>query len=329
MTAPEDGVEQLDVRTCWEHEALDFTPWLAEQENLDLLGAELGLRLEFVEREKQVGSMYLDILAKERDTGVLVAIENQLAETDLGHLGQLLTYATGLDARVAIWVAPAFYHEYAQALHKLNQWTGDDVRFYGVKVEVVRRPGGEPEARFRTVVYPGEWHLDRTLAPYAKSALAQQHDDFFQPLIDELIRRGFADKAIQRFWYTDRFFPSRAHPAAGYGAALEGDGGAWVSLYIQTEDKALTKRAFDALIADRADIESSIAVAAGDEWHWLRHDPHLFCSISVRRDGTIGDAPEELERTRAWMLDLLPRFRDVFDPRVKEILGESRPTNGG
>ena len=123
MTAPEEGVEQLDVRTKWPHEALDFTPWLAKQENLDLLGAELGLSLECAQTEVQVGSMYLDILAKERDTGALVAIENQLEETDLGHLGQLLTYATGHDARVAIWVAPAFYHEYAQALHKLNQWT--------------------------------------------------------------------------------------------------------------------------------------------------------------------------------------------------------------
>ena len=123
MTESEEGVELLDVRTKWPHEALDFTPWLEKQENLDLLGAELGLTLKFVAREKQVGSMYLDILAREADTGALVAIENQLEETDLGHLGQLLTYATGLDAQVAIWVAPDFYHEYAQALHKLNRWT--------------------------------------------------------------------------------------------------------------------------------------------------------------------------------------------------------------
>ena len=324
MTAPEDGVEQLDVRTCWEHEALDFTPWLAKQENLDLLGAELGLSLECAQTEVQVGSMYLDILAKERDTGVLVAIENQLEETDLGHLGQLLTYASGLDARVAIWVAPAFYHEYAQALHKLNQWTADDVRFYGVKVEVVRKPGGEPEARFRTVVYPGEWHLDRTLAPGAKSAVWQQHDDFFRPLIAELRRARFADSATQYFDYTGRVLPSGFDDGIGYAVSFWKTG-AWVTLYIETEDKALTKRVFDALMENRAEIESRIAVAPGDEWHWLRHNPHLFCSISVRKDGTIDDPPEELERTRAWMLDLLPRFRDVFDPRVKEILGEASP----
>ena len=36
MTVPEDGIEQVDVRTMWKHEALDFTPWLAD--NLHLLG---------------------------------------------------------------------------------------------------------------------------------------------------------------------------------------------------------------------------------------------------------------------------------------------------
>ena len=328
MTAPEDGVEQLDVRTCWEHEALDFTPWLAKQENLNLLGAELGLRLEFVEREKQVGSMYLDILAKECDTGALVAIENQLEETDLGHLGQLLTYATGLDARVAIWVAPAFYHEYAQALHKLNQWTGDDVRFYGVKIELVRKDGGEPEPRFRTVVYPGEWHLDRTLAPYAKSAVWQQHDDFFRPLIAELRRARFADSATQYFDYTGRVLPSGLDDGIGYAVLFWKDG-AWVTLNICMEDKDETKRIFDRLYADRAEIEASLGAVPDAEWEWDRYARFIFSTINVRKDGTIDDPPDALERTRAWMLDLLPKFKQVFDPRVKEILEKSRPTNGG
>ena len=192
---------------------------------------------------------------------------------------------------------------------------------------MVRKGGGDPEPRFRTVVAPGEWRLDRTLAPtVVRSARAQQHYDFFQPLITQLIP-GFADRAFQRFGFTDRFFPSRAHSAAGYGVALESDGGAWVSLYIQTEDKARTKRAFDTLEADRKAIESSIS--PGDDWHWLRHNPHEFVSISVRKDGTIDASPEDLEQTRDWMLDLLPKFKAVFDPRVKEILEESRPTNDG
>ena len=38
----------------------------------------------------------------------------------LCHLGQLLTYAAGLDARIAVWVAPEFLYEHAEALHRLS-----------------------------------------------------------------------------------------------------------------------------------------------------------------------------------------------------------------
>ena len=324
MTTPEEGVELLNVRTKWPHEALDFTPWLAEQEHLNLLGAELGLTLECAQTEVQVGSMYLDILAKECGTGALVAIENQLEESDLGHLGQLLTYATGLDARVAIWVATDFYHEYAQALHKLNQWTGDDVRFYGVKIELVRKDGGESKPRFRTVVAPGEWRLDRTLPLGAKSAAAQQHDDFFRPLITELRRARFADSATQYFDYTGRFFPAGRDDGTGYAVSFWKDD-AWVTLNISMGDNHETKRIFDALHADRERIESSLGAIPGAEWEWDRNDRFTFSSISVRKEGTIDDPPEALKRTRDWMLDLLPKFRDVFDPLVKE----SPPANGG
>ena len=51
MNAPEEGVEQLDVRTMWPHEALSFTPWLAK--SLHLLGAELGLKLELIQQRSR------------------------------------------------------------------------------------------------------------------------------------------------------------------------------------------------------------------------------------------------------------------------------------
>ena len=36
-----------DLRQIWLDEARDFTPWLAQQENLDLLSDALSLELEF------------------------------------------------------------------------------------------------------------------------------------------------------------------------------------------------------------------------------------------------------------------------------------------
>ena len=319
MTEPEEGIEQLDVHTLWRHEALNFTPWLAC--NLHLLGEELGIELEFCQLEKRVGPFYLDILAKEAGTDVLVAIENQLEWTDTHHLGQLLTYATGCNAPVAIWVASGFTHEYAKALHRLNEWTKDEISFYGVKVDVIKRTDhSRPEPRFRKVVYPGGWDRDLTLPPGRPvPPYIQKYDDFFQPLIGELIRTGFADKAVQNFNHTDRFFPSRLNRGVGYAATLEGND-AWVTLHISTENKQLTKRIFDELQAKQEDIESRIDARPDPEWHWRRWDKFTFSSINIRRDGSIDDSPEKLGEIRAWMLDLLPKLKEVFDPRVENIL---------
>ena len=318
MAMPEEEIKQADVRTKWEHEAHDFTPWLAQ--NLHLLGNLLGMKLELEQMEVPVGPYFLDILAKEADEDVLVAIENQLEETDLHHLGQLLTYATGCDAQIAIWVAPEFCYEHAQALHRLNKWTKENIRFFGVKVEVFKKAsGGDIEPRFRKVVYPGGWNKDATLPSGEMPATKRRYHEFFQPLVTKLIGEGFADKAVNYFDHTGRIFPSRVNPATGYAVSFFRDS-AWVSLHIQMEDTALTKRIFDELVAERDDIESSIDADADPEWHWYRHDRYTFSTINIRKDGSIDDPPEKLEETRAWMLDLLPKLKEVFDPRLAEAL---------
>ncbi len=93
---PLGRLEKVALREAWPHEALNFTPWLAESENLSLLGDALGLSLELESVEKAVDSFSADILARDRITGGLVLIENQLEQTDHTHLGQILTYAAGL-----------------------------------------------------------------------------------------------------------------------------------------------------------------------------------------------------------------------------------------
>ena len=319
MATPEDEIEQVEVRKKWKHEALDFTPWLAK--NLHLLGDALGMKLEDAQTEVPVGPFSLDILARKADEDVLVAIENQLEETDDHHLGQLLTYATGLRAQVAVWVAPEFVYEHAQVLHQLNKWTKENIRFFGVKVEVFKKAGNEClEARFRKVVYPGGWNKKATLKSREMPATQRQYYDFFQPLITELLGEGFADKVFQHFDYTDRIFPSNLNPGIGYEVSFYKDW-AWVTLSIRMEETELTKRIFDTLEVDREAIERNVEAGPAPDWQWLRHDYFMFSSISVRRDGSIDDPPEKLEETRAWMLDLLPKLKEAFDPLLAEALG--------
>ena len=321
-----EDVVQMNVRDIWANEAWDFTPWLSEKENLDLLGKELGMSLELVQREKPIGSLSLDILARESDEGALVAIENQLELTDFDHLGRLLAYTSGADARIAIWVAPQFAYEHAHVLHRLNEWTGSNARFYGVKVEAIRRSDGTtPEPRFRKVVYPGGWNKDITLPQDTVPPHTQQHRDFFRALIEKLrgADLGFDNAPRQRFDYSDRLFPSPDLPGVGYAASFWKDH-AWVTLHIETEDNDLTKGLYDALLADRQKIESSIGVIAGSEWQWDRNDSYGYSSVSILRGGSIEDSPEKLEETRAWMLNLLPKLKEIFDPRLAKLLSEWR-----
>ena len=341
MSASGDGVQRVDVRSMWPHEAYDFTPWLAER--LDLLGEELGLALEEVKQEAPVGPYFLDILAKahgEDGGDVLVAIENQLEWSDLLHLGQLLTYATGLDARVAVWVAPEFRRQLAEALHRLNEWTRDEIGFYGVRVEVVMRDGSaELEPRFRKVVWPGGWDEDSTVPDGAQSEESRLYDDFFKPLIAELVRTGFAAGTRQHFDRTGRFFTPGIGEGTGYAASLQGQNDAWVTLHIRTDDVEQTNRIFDELHAAREEIEAEFTELLGDreqtdadatapQWSWRRYDRWAFHSISIRRDGAIHDPPEELEAIRGWMLGHLPRLKAIFAPRIEAILGRLPAGNG-
>ena len=315
-----DQQPRVGVRELWPHEALDFTPWLAQ--HLDLLGKELGLQLELVAQEHQVGPYYLDILAKETTTGSLVTIENQLEWTDFHHLAQLLIYSTGCGARVAMWVATAFLYELAEVLHRLNKWTLEGVSFYGVKIEAIEAAeGSEPVARFRKVVYPGGWDKDETLPPgRLEPPEVRKHRKFFEPLIDAVHRTGLFRPPTQRFDHTGRYFRSPDNDELRYAVTLSGINDAWVTLHIETGDTELTRHVFDTLHEDQSRIEAAIDIGPESNWAWHRGDPWGFASVNARRDGSIEDPPEHHSEIRSWMLELLPKFKSLFEPRVAEIL---------
>jgi hypothetical protein len=93
-------LESVDLRHVWLHEARDFTPWLAQQENLQLLSNTLSLELELEGMEIPVGPYKVDIVANEITTKSRAIIENQLERTDHDHLGKLICYAAGLQAKI-------------------------------------------------------------------------------------------------------------------------------------------------------------------------------------------------------------------------------------
>ncbi len=156
LEGPSARLEQVDLRTVWSHEAEGFTPWLAQADNLDLLGESLGLTLEVEAVEKSLGSFRADIVCRE-EAGSYVLIENQLERTNHDHLGKLLTYAASLEAVTVVWLAATFREEHRAVLDWLNRITPEEYRFFGVEIEVWRI-GDSPEApKFNVVSMPNDW----------------------------------------------------------------------------------------------------------------------------------------------------------------------------
>ena len=175
----------VDPRIIWPNEAIDFTPWLANQ--IIRLGESLGMELELEQQEAEVGDFSVDILAKDLGTRQPVIIENQLTNTDHDHLGKLLTYAGGIAAQTVIWVALSIREEHRQALEWLNQVTGTNVNFFGVVIEIFKIDDSKPAYRFRPVVFPNEWQKTRKArTEHDISSRARAYKSFFQALIDEL-----------------------------------------------------------------------------------------------------------------------------------------------
>lgn len=150
-------IEQVPVREVWPHEALDFTKWLARDENLSQLGDACSIDLELIDIESSVGSFAVDIFAQEVGTDRKVIIENQLEDTNHDHLGKIITYAAGKGANVIIWVVARARDEHRRAVEWLNEHTDGECSFFLVEIEVWRIGGSDMAPRFNVVESPNEW----------------------------------------------------------------------------------------------------------------------------------------------------------------------------
>ncbi len=149
--------EIKDLRNIWPHEALDFTPWLAEEDNLALLANAVGLEITINETESSVGDFNVDIYATETGTDRKIIIENQLEDTNHDHLGKLITYASGKSADIVIWVVKRAREEHQSAIEWLNNHTDENIAFFLVEIKLYQIGSSDIAVKFEVVEKPNDW----------------------------------------------------------------------------------------------------------------------------------------------------------------------------
>ena len=232
-----------DLRSVWPHEANDFTKWLAEEENLSLLGDAIGIELELEERESSVGSFSVDILAKESGTNRRVIIENQLEDTNHDHLGKLITYASGKGAEVIVWIVKRARDEHRQAIEWLNQHTDGNIGFFLLEIELWQIGSSEKAPRFNVVEKPNDWTKTmKTIEGLSETELLKL--DFWTGFNEEMsnnteFQKNFRTrKASPQHWYDLSIGSSAYHIALTINTLKHSIG---AGLYID-DDKELFHR---------------------------------------------------------------------------------------
>ena len=271
-------LETVDIRKVWPHEQYDFSKWLAAEENIRELGDTLNLSLTDVETEKFVGNYRCDILCKDEITGKMVLIENQLEPTNHDHLGKIITYASGLDAAVIVWIVASARDEHASAIEWLNKHTDDEISFFLLEVHAYKIGNSDPAPQFTIIEQPNDFV--KTVKAVAKNAELNESQksrlEFWTQFNEVLVanRKPFnLRKATTDHWYNVAIGTSQASISINL---VNKESSVVVELYINDN-----KSWFDKLLAQKDEIEQQL----GFVMDWRRLDNRKASRILHRIDG--------------------------------------------
>ena len=311
-------LDKVSLRKFWNKEDRDFTPWLADEENIGLLGDTIGIELEVEAQEKNVGQFRADILCKDTVTDSWVLIENQLEPTDHSHLGQLLTYAAGLNAVTVVWVAERFTDEHRAALDWLNEVTAEGLSFFGLEIELWRIGDSAMAPKFNVVSHPNDW--TKTVARISRTELTPMQELYLE------YWTGLGDYLKQHKSVINPGLPSK-----NYSLYCGINSSKWrlsasasmkwirVTFRVASED---VKPHFHLLERDKVDIEKEV----GAELEWGGKYKQKQSYISHSLDEIDLEDRQDWDRQHQWLCEQLETFHKVFSPWFKELdASDDRP----
>lgn len=309
-------LEKVELRDIWKTEDRDFTPWLAQEHNMEILADTLGLSLEVEAQERNVGPFRADILCKDLDDNSWVLIENQLERTDHTHLGQLLTYASGLTAVTIIWIAARFSDEHRKALDWLNEITDEHLQFFGLEVELWRIGESPAAPKFNVVSKPNHWskavgRASKTIEAGALTETKESQLAYWEALHAKLQDHSVlrSRKPLAQHWTTFSIGRSGMHLVAKVNSR-EDVIGAELELL---DDNA--KAFFHLLRANRDEIELDM----GAQLQWLELPEKRASRIMVARPDSDFTREANWDVQHGWLIEQLENLHRTFSQRVRSL----------
>lgn len=302
-------LKKVELRDVWSHEALDFTKWLAQEENLDLLSEEIGVGIKLIQTEANVGRFNVDILAEEENSDRKIIIENQLEDTNHDHLGKIITYASGFDAEIIVWIVKDFREEHQRAIDWLNEHTDEGINFFLIKIELWQIEGSNPAPRFDIISKPNEWAkaLKKDSSGGELTNTKIQQLDFWTKF-KSFVQKNDTSVRLQtprpQHWYNVSAGSSEAH----------------IGLTINTRENLMgceiyinrNKELFSFLKEHKEEIEQEI----GEKAEWV--DAPVASRIKIGKEVSALFDQNESEEYFQWLYEKTILFQKVFGRYFKD-----------
>lgn len=298
-------LEEVDIRELWKHEQYDFSEWLSKKENIENLNDILGLTLVDISKETYVGAYRCDLFAKDETTGIKVIIENQLEMSNHDHLGKIITYASGLDAKVVVWIVKEAREEHRSAIEWLNNNTNSNVNFFLIEIHAYKIGNSDNAPMFQVIEQPNDFIKNNksTNSNDTMNKSQSQRVEFWNQFNNVLIERGKpfnVRKATTDHWYNVAIGTSDAHIAI---TLINKDSVIGVELYI-TDNKEL----FDKLYQKKDAIEADL----GFKLDWRRLNNSKASRIVTFIKGLNFDDHSNYNELMNKTIDLAVLMRDTF-----------------
>jgi len=302
----------VSLREEWKHESSDFTNWLAQEENLQLLSEEIGIDISLIQTEASVGKFYVDVLAEEANTGRKIIIENQLETTNHDHLGKIITYASGFDAEIIIWIVKNVRDEHKQAVDWLNEHTDEKINLFVICMELWQIDDSPYAPKFHIVSQPNDWakiiKISTTNSVLTDRRIMQlefwnQFKEYASSHKTSLRLR----KAFPQHWYDMSIGSSKSH----------------LSLIVDADNEHIrcefyipdSKSLFKALYDNKESIEAKLS---SYKLEWMELEGKKASRIRAIHEIDV-EKSDNWEKCFHWLMQTGQDFQSVFTSYLKKI----------
>lgn len=305
-------LEEVDIRELWKHEQYDFSEWLSKEENIEMLSDEIGLTLTDISKEVFVGSYRCDLVAKDETTGIKAIIENQMEATNHDHLGKIITYASGLDANIVIWIVKEAREEHKSAIEWLNNKTIKDISFFLIEIRAYKIGDSLPAPKFIIIEKPNDFVKTANLSNDSGELSKTQSErlNFWNIFNEALISRNKpfnVRKATTDNWYDVALGTSEAHISITLVNKTNNIG---IQVYINDN-----KKLFDKLFLEYEKIENKL----GFNMDWQRLDNKKASRIIYYIDGLDFDNHDNYDKLINEVIDRVITIKETFRNHILPI----------